>query len=215
MKNRFDLIIFDWDGTLMDSIDWIVGCLQQAAMDCRCPVPTTQAAKDIIGLSIEQAMDALFPDSTSSMREQLINCYGQHFFSRQIGPEDIFVGVSTMLEQMKRSGYKLAVATGKKDAGLKKAMVATGLMSCFDITRSADQSASKPHPLMIEQILKALDVSKPRAVMVGDSIHDMQMAQNAGVSAIAVACGAHAGEVLQQFNPLLCLQQTSELADIF
>lgn len=199
----------------MDSIDWIVSCLQQAARDCQYPVPTTQAAKDIIGLSIEQAMDALFPGLGSREREQLIGCYSQHFFSRQIGPEDIFAGVPIMLKQMKQNGYKLAVATGKKDAGLKKAMHATGLLPCFDITRSADQTASKPHPMMIEQILQALGVSQEKAVIVGDSVHDMQMAQNAGVAAIAVACGAHAEEVLQQYNPLLCLQQISELAEFF
>lgn len=214
MNKRFDLIIFDWDGTLVNSIDWIVACLQFAAERCACPVPDAQAARDIIGLSIEEAMTALFPEADEPTREQLIRVYGQQFFSRDVSQDDLFPGVSSMLEHCKQAGYLLAVATGKKHAGLIKAMMGTGVSGFFDATRSADQTASKPNPLMIDEIISELAVCKGRTLMVGDSVHDMQMAQQAGISAVAVECGAHSGEVLRRYKPLHCLQETSALLTI-
>ncbi len=198
----------------MDSIDWIVRCLQHAALECGCQVPEAHTAKDIIGLSIEQAMNSLFPNADKTTREQLIRAYSQHFFSKTISRDDLFTGVYEMLEDFKKAGYLLAVATGKKNAGLIDAMTGTGVVELFDITRSADQTASKPDPLMINQILDQTKVHKDKAVMVGDSIHDLQMANNAGVSSIAVECGAHSGDVLKQYNPLFCLQQTKTLSEI-
>ena len=215
MKNRFDLIIFDWDGTLVDSVDWIVYCLQQAAAKCHCPVPERQAAKDIIGLSIENAMAQLFPDIDNKMRQQLVAEYAQIFFSRQISRNDLFPGVYPMLEQFRRDGYHLAIATGKKATGLAHAIEATGVADLFSTTRSSDQTASKPEPLMIEEIIAELNVEKQRTLMVGDSIHDLQMAINAGVSAIGVTCGAHCRSVLQQYQPLLCLNYSTDLLEFF
>ncbi|WP_031433249.1 HAD family hydrolase [Methylomarinum vadi] len=211
MSKQFDLIIFDWDGTLVDSIDWIVRCLQHAAVECGCQVPDKESAREIIGLSIERAMETLFPGIDGSTQEQLIRLYSQQFFSKQFGREDLFEGVYDMLGNFKQDGYKLAVATGKKNAGLVEAMTSTGVVEMFDITRSADQTASKPNPLMIDEIVAAMNVSKARTLMVGDSVHDLQMARNAGVAAIAVACGAHRCEVLRQHQPLHCLPRTSAL----
>src|SRR5574343_1784614 len=206
MKNRFDLIIFDWDGTLVDSVDWIVHCIQSAAAQYDCPVPTRQAAKYIIGLSIENAMQTLFPDADERLRVQMTGHYGQQFFSRQTGPDDLFPGVSEMLRQFKQQGYRLAVATGKKATGLSRAMAGTGIGDMFCTLRCSDQTASKPDPLMIDEIVAELGVSKRRTLMVGDSVHDLQMALNARVASIAVTCGAHSAEVLQQYQPLRCLQ---------
>lgn len=214
MKNRFDLIIFDWDGTLMDSVDWIVHCIQQAATLCACPVPDSGAVKDIIGLSIERAMQTLFPAQDYAERAELTKHYAECFFSKQIDRDDLFPGVCQLLEQLRTDGYRLAVATGKKAAGLEKAMAATGLAGAFCTTRSADQTASKPNPLMIDEIVAELGVSKQRTLMVGDSVHDLQMALNAGVASVAVTCGAHAEQVLKQFQPLRCLSCPTELADI-
>ena len=214
MKNSFDLIIFDWDGTLVNSIDWIVQCLQDAAQACGCDIPETQAVKNIIGLSIERAMDELFPEIDESIQEQLIAHYSQQFFSKKISQNDLFAGVYEMLVQFKQSGYLLAVATGKKSTGLAKAMNGTGLVDFFCTTRSADQTASKPNPLMIDEIVEEMNVSKDRTLMVGDSVHDLQMAINANVAAIGVACGAHSDEVLRQYNPKMCLEHTSELLTI-
>ena len=215
VKDRFDLIIFDWDGTLVDSIDWIVHCLQTAAAENACKIPGEQAAKDIIGLSIDKAMEKLFPHIDQKLQAQVIACYSQAFFSKQMSQKDFFTGVHGMLLTLKKSGYQLAVATGKSHAGLTKAMQGAGLDDFFHITRCADQTASKPQPDMLEEIMAAMDVPKERVVMVGDSVHDMQMAKNAGISAIAVSCGANSSEQLQRYNPLLNLQHTTELLERF
>ncbi|MBS4049752.1 MAG: HAD-IIIA family hydrolase [Methylomonas sp.] len=214
MKNRFDLIIFDWDGTLVDSIDWIVQCIQRAAAEYGCPVPEPRAARDIIGLSLENAIRTLFPDLDTDTRGKLAAHYGQQFFSRQIGPDDLFPGVRDMLRGFKRQGFRLAVATGKKSAGLAKAMEATGVADVFCATRGSDQTASKPDPLMIEEIIAELGVGKQRTLMVGDSVHDLQMALNAGVASVAVTCGAHSENTLKQYRPLRCLAYPTELVGI-
>jgi len=214
MKDRFDLIIFDWDGTLVDSVDWIVQCLSVAAGKQGREIPSKQAIKNIIGLSIHKALDELFPGIDQNTREQLITCYSQEFFSKQISEQDLFVGVDDMLHKLKQQGYQLAVATGKSRAGLDKAMQGTGLQAFFHITRCADETASKPQTLMLEEIISELAVSRDRVLFVGDSTHDMKMANNANVSAIAVTCGANSLDQLNEFKPLLNLQQTTELLDI-
>jgi phosphoglycolate phosphatase len=214
MKDRFDLLIFDWDGTLVDSIDWIVQCVQSAAIENECPVPPPQAAKDIIGLSIQEAVSTLFPKADDFMQQQLIRSYSQRFFSKQTTSEDLFAGVEDMLKTLKQAGYKLAVATGKNRAGLNKVLQGTGIEAFFDITRCADETASKPHPLMLEEIMQFTGINSARALMIGDSIHDLQMAQNAQMAAIGVTCGAHSKEILQQYQPLFCLEQTTELLEL-
>ncbi len=214
MKNRFDLIIFDWDGTLVDSVDWIVHCMSKAAEAQELAIPRSQAIRNIVGLSIEKALDTLFPKLNKDVREALIVSYGDAFFSRQMTKNDLFADVTMMLQQFKKVGYKLAVATGKNRHELDKVMKGTALTDFFDMTRCADETASKPSPLMLNEIIKEMKVSKERVVMVGDSTHDMQMAINAGISSIAVLCGANTHQQMQQYNPLLNLQQTNELIEI-
>ena len=213
MKNRFDLIIFDWDGTLMDSVDWIVHCLQHAARLHDCPVPDSQAAKDIIGLSIDKATHILFPGVNEITLQKLAQDYSAEFFSKGITAADLFQGVPDLLATLKSNGYQLAVATGKKQSSLRQSMLETGIADWFSVTRSADKTASKPDPLMIDEIVAELGISKHRTLMVGDSIHDMQLAQNAGVASVAVTCGAHSAAVLQTYQPLLCLNYPTELLD--
>jgi len=208
------LIIFDWDGTLINSIDWIASCLQYAAAQYNCPIPESQAAKDVIGLSINKAMQTLFPEVDEQTQQQLVACYSQKYFSKQISKDDLFPGVYEMLIELNEAGYQLAVATGKNRAGLQEALRATGTEELFCITRCADETASKPDPRMLNEIMQHTDTAKERALMVGDSIHDLQMALNAHISAIAVSCGAHSEEFLQRYKPLLCLQQPSELLTI-
>lgn len=215
MKNRFDLLIFDWDGTLIDSVDWIVHCIQQAAVQNNCPIPGQQAAKDIIGLSIENAIKQLFPAVDNAIRQQLVSQYSQTFFSKQISRDDLFPGVYAMLQQFRQDGYRLAIATGKKSSGLAKAIEATGVADLFCTYRCSDQTASKPDPLMIEEIIAELNIDKQRTLMIGDSIHDLQMAINAGVSAVGVTCGAHSARVLQQYQPLMCLNYPTDLLEFF
>jgi phosphoglycolate phosphatase len=214
MKNRFDLIIFDWDGTLVNSIDWIASCLQHAAEQCGIAIPEAQTAKDVIGLSINKAMQALFPEVDRQTQEQLVACYSQKYLSKQISPDDLFPGVYDMLVHLNEAGYQLAVATGKTRAGLQEALQATGTEELFCITRCSDETASKPDPRMLREIIQHTNTANERSLMVGDSIHDLQMAFNAHISAIAVSCGAHSEELLQQYHPLLCLQQPTELLNI-
>lgn len=208
------MIIFDWDGTLINSIDWITSCLQHAAIQYDCPIPEPQAAKDVIGLSINRAMQTLFPEVDEQTQEQLVACYSQKYFSKQISQDDLFPGVYEMLVQLNGAGYQLAVATGKTRAGLQEALQATGTEGLFCITRCSDETASKPDPRMLREIIQHTHTAKERSLMVGDSIHDLQMALNAHISAIAVSCGTHSEEFLQQYNPLLCLQQPTELLNI-
>jgi phosphoglycolate phosphatase len=208
------LIIFDWDGTLINSIDWITNCLQHAALQCGRPIPETQAAKDVIGLSINKAMQTLFPGVDEQTQTQLVACYSQEYFSKQISQDDLFPGVYEMLVQLNEAGYQLAVATGKSRAGLQEALQATGTKELFCVTRCADETASKPDPRMLNEIIQHINAAKERSLMIGDSIHDLQMALNAHISSIAVSCGAHSAEFLEQYNPLLCLQQPTELLNI-
>jgi len=214
MKNRFDLIIFDWDGTLINSIDWIVNCLQTAAKQCNCAIPEPQAARDVIGLSISNACSMLFPGVDQETLTRLTASYQQIYSSRQLGREDLFPGVYEMLVELKQSGYQLAVATGKTRTGLQLALQATDTEALFCITRCSDETASKPDPLMLHQIIQHAQAANDRTLMVGDSVHDLQMAKNAQISSIAVSCGAHPEDILQQYSPLMCLQQPAELLNI-
>jgi phosphoglycolate phosphatase len=214
MKNRFDLIIFDWDGTLVNSIDWIVGCIQNAAAECDCKIPKDQETRDIIGLSIKKAMQKLFPGIDDVTQKRLVKRYSELFFSKKIARSDLFDGVYPMLEDLKKSGYQLAVATGKNRAGLDKALLGTQTVDLFEVTKCADETMSKPDPAMLNEIVDHLGVRKERSVMVGDSIHDLQMAANAEIASIGVACGAHSAATLEQYNPLRCLQRTQELHEL-
>lgn len=213
MNKRFDLIIFDWDGTLIDSIDWIVQCLQDAAAQCRFEIPEVRAAKDVIGLSIGNAVSRLFPEAEQDDKDRFIRYYGQAFFTKQLSRADLFGGVFDMLSYLKADGYRLAVATGKGRKGLQSAMMQTGTEHLFDITRCADETASKPAPVMLQEIIGCLEIAPERALMVGDSIHDMQMARNAGIPSAAVACGAHSEDTLRQYDPIINLTQTSQLLE--
>lgn len=214
MKNRFDLIVFDWDGTLIDSIDWIVNCLQKAAFSCKCEVPSEEEAKNVIGLSLKKAMSQLFPEADDHIQQQLVTSYSKCFLSRQFSQNDLFDGVLDMLNHFKDAGYKLAIATGKTRSGLDKALEATGTASLFSLSRCADETASKPNPLMIKEIIQQSRTDNQRTLMIGDSIHDMQMAANADVSSIAVSSGTHSPETLQQYNPLVCLNHITEIREL-
>jgi len=213
MKNQFDLIIFDWDGTLVDSIEWIARCLKKAGERCGLPVPEHQAAKDVIGLSIDQAMKKLYPDADEHTQAWLIECYSHEYFSHTVSRDDLFAGVYDMLHRLKDEGYQLAVATGKTRAGLDEALTGTGTRALFCATRSADETASKPDPRMVNEIIGHAQVSRGRTLMVGDSVHDLQMALNARIASVALTCGAHPPESLRQFQPLLCLDQPIQLLE--
>lgn len=211
MKHNYELIVFDWDGTLLDSIGWIVSCLQHAASECGLEIPGEQAARDVIGLNIQGAMQKLFPGTAAVTQAQLVQHYSRRFFTRQLGQWDLFDGVYDMLLQLKQCGLQLAVATGKSRSGLNRALQDTQTEHIFAATRCADETASKPAPLMLHEIMEQLYAEPECTLMVGDSVHDLQMAINAGVDAVGVACGAHSKDILQQYAPLYCLDQTKQL----
>ncbi|MDQ7091331.1 MAG: HAD-IA family hydrolase [Methylococcales bacterium] len=213
MNNRFKLIIFDWDGTLVDSIDWIVHSAQTAALNYDVDRPDSQAVKDIIGLSLPKAMTILFPNADNNTLQKLANSYSQEFFSKPMTPQDLFSGVKELLFELKQAEILLAVATGKNRIGLNKALQATQMTELFFTTRCADETTSKPDPTMLEEIMQQANINAEHTLMVGDSSHDLQMALNAHVSAIGVACGAHPVTLLQQYQPLHCLNQTAELLE--
>jgi phosphoglycolate phosphatase len=214
MKNKFDLIIFDWDGTLINSIEWIVNCMQEASASCTFDIPADTAVKEVIGLSLKKAMSELFPGIDERAQARFIDCYSRLFFSKQIVKDDLFVGVFEMLVQLKTAGYQLTVATGKTRKGLQKALQGTGTAALFSTTRCADETASKPNPAMIYEIMQQLGMDNKRTLMVGDSVHDMQMAANAQIASVAVSCGANSVTQLQSYEPLYCLEQTTELLDL-
>jgi phosphoglycolate phosphatase len=213
-KRRFDVLIFDWDGTLFDSIEWIVDCLQQAADDSGIRKPSREAARSVIGLGLGEALQTLFPDQREEGLETLMDCYRRRYFAREISPADLFDGVPEMLEELRRQRFLLAVATGKARRGLDRALRGTGIAHVFSATRCADEAASKPHPAMLNQIIELLGVDRGQAVMIGDTTHDLQMAGNAGIAGIGVTCGAHRREELAALAPIACLGDVRELLSI-
>jgi phosphoglycolate phosphatase len=199
------LIVFDWDGTLMDSEARIVACIHAAFADLGLPPPSTEAARDIIGLGLDEALRVLLPASGREGRRALIERYRYHFLVANDTPSQLFPGVAETLGWLRRRDYLLGVATGKSRQGLDQALAATGLMGFFDATRCADETFSKPHPEMLLQIMQELGARGPETLMVGDTEYDMQMARSAGAQALAVCYGVHPAERLLAHGPLGCL----------
>ena len=211
MNKPFELIVFDWDGTLMDSAARIVSCVRGAARDLGLSPPTEDAIRDIIGLGLGEAVRALFPAAGEGLVQQVIERYRHHFLYADRTPTELFPGAREVLEQLAGQGYLMAVATGKGRQGLDKVLAETGLGELFHATRCADESLSKPHPEMLQQILDELGVEAADTLMVGDTEYDLQMAANAGVPHLAVGYGAHPVERLLQHGPLGCLDAITEL----
>ncbi len=211
IDQRYDLIIFDWDGTLMDSVDKIVRCMQGAARDLGCADPGAASIRHIIGLSLTEAMQALFPSLVAAEHERLTQRYREHFLHRDQTPMPLFPGVDEGLQQLNKKNYLLAVATGKARRGLDRVLEDTAMRGLFCATRCADEAFSKPHPKMLEDILAATGVMPQRALMVGDTTYDMQMAHNAGVAGLAVSYGVHAREDLLHAGALACLNSFEEV----
>jgi phosphoglycolate phosphatase len=209
-RKRFDLIVFDWDGTLMDSTATIVNCIQAAARDVGVPVPDNKAAAYVIGLGMQDAMEAALPGLDSKYYPRIVERYRYHYLIKDQGLT-LFEGVRGMLAELSQQGYFLAVATGKSRVGLNRALDAANLLALFDATRCADETFSKPHPAMLQELTRELGQDMQRTVMIGDTTHDLQMALNAGAAGIAVHYGAHPSEELQQLDPLYSANSVAEL----
>lgn len=201
MAKRYDLIVFDWDGTVMDSTAIIAGSIQAACRDLGLNEPSDAAAKHVIGLGLSEALRHAVPDVQDNQRDDLVARYRHHFLA-QGEAIPLFEGAQQTIAELHAAGHWLAVATGKSRQGLKRAMQTSGMESYFHATRTADQTFSKPHPAMLLEIMDELGVTAQRALMVGDTTHDLQMARNAGVDSIGMTHGAHPVDQLRALEPL-------------
>jgi phosphoglycolate phosphatase len=208
---KLDLVVFDWDGTLMDSVGSIVGCTRQALRELGLGVPAEARVRATVGLGLRETMDLLVPGCDEGIFDTVRECYRRHWIATYRDRPLLFPGVREMLAELAAAGYLLAVATGKTRSGLDFALDQTGLRATFHATRSADEAPSKPHPQMLLAILDELGVAPAAALMVGDSIYDLQMAANAGSAAVAVLSGTHSREVLAALAPRALLNEVAEL----
>jgi phosphoglycolate phosphatase len=214
MDKRYDLIVFDWDGTVMDSTAVIAGSIQAACRDLGLQVPDDETARHVIGLGLDQALRYAVPELTEAMRPDLVERYRHHFLA-QDQQIPLFEGARETIVELHEAGYRLGVATGKSSNGLDRALEATGLKDYFHATRTADRTLSKPNPAMLFELMDELGASAGRTLMVGDTTHDVQMAQNAHVDAVAIGHGAHPPEQLQELNPLALVGDFAELRSWF
>jgi phosphoglycolate phosphatase len=210
MIKRYRLLVFDWDGTLMDSTRIIVASLQAACRDLGLAEPLDEQANHVIGLGLTDAMTYILPDLAPSEYPRIAERYGIHFRAKDCD-SSLFPGAGDALRALKDQGYLLAVATGKSRRGLDLALARTGLAAYFDATRCGEESGHKPGPGMISDLIRILGVERAETLMIGDTIHDLQMAINAGVDGVAVGYGAHSRDKLMALNPLGCANRPEEL----
>ena len=209
--NGYRLLVFDWDGTLMDSQARIVACFQAAADDVGVAIPDPDRARDVIGLGLQEATERLFPDLDEGRVARVIDRYRYHFLGDHPTPSELFPGVVATLEGLAEEGYLLGIATGKSRRGLDKVLRETGLWGLFHASRCADEAFSKPHPQMLEEVMAMLGAGTRDTLMIGDTEYDMQMARNAGVPGLAVSYGVHSPGRLLAEGALACLDQIDQL----
>lgn len=211
---RYRLVIFDWDGTLMDSAARIVACMQAAAHDIGWTPLSDAAVRDIIGLGLPEAIAKLCPGMTAEQRERLREHYAAHFVAAEREPMHFFEGVASGMARLRgESSLRLAVATGKSRRGLERIFKSTGSGEWFHASRTADETLSKPHPRMLEELLAEMRLAPEEALMVGDTEYDMEMARALGMDRVAVTYGVHARERLARSEPVLMADTFSALMD--
>ncbi|HYS74631.1 MAG TPA: HAD-IA family hydrolase [Burkholderiales bacterium] len=207
---RYPLLVFDWDGTLIDSAPTIVACIQAACRDLGLPVPEDARASHVIGLGLHDALSYAVPGLPSDEHGRMVERYRKHFLARD--PEiPLFPGTRAMLAGLRDRGHVLAIATGKSRAGLTRALDNTGLRPLFAASRCADECASKPAPDMLCELIEELGTNAVNTLMIGDTVHDLQMAAHAGVGAVAVSHGAHPRDALVTLAPIACVENIDEL----
>ena len=210
LQARFDLIVFDWDGTIMDSTGLIAECIQLAAHDRGLPIPSTEAAKSIIGLGIQESTLRLFPELDQDAQTAFALAYRRHYVPRD-HEAPLYDGIRELLETLRHHTRFLAVATGKPRAGLQRAFEHTRLTSAFHFSRCADEGMPKPHPEMLHKLMDFSSMSPQRTLMTGDTTHDLELASNAGVAAVAVTYGAHSVELLSTRTSIATVNTVTEL----
>jgi phosphoglycolate phosphatase len=209
---RYHLIVFDWDGTLMDSASGIVACIQEASRDMGLEVPSSERASHVIGLGLRDSLRLAVPDLPESAYAQFAELYRKHFLAREEGM-DLFPGVRDLVAGLHASGYALAVATGKSRRGLDRALGASGLAEYFCASRCADETNPKPHPAMLLELMSELSRGPAEMLMVGDTSHDLDMAASAAVDAVAVTYGAHPADLLKARAPKGVVGSIQELRE--
>ena len=202
-------VVFDWDGTLMDSEAQIVSCLRAAVSEMSLEPLDDETLRNVIGLGLQEAVDALFPGRDGIFCRAFASHYRKYWFAS--GGSSLFAGVPEMLDILREGQLLLGVATGKSRRGLDRVLGETGLASCFHATRCADEAPSKPHPQMLLDLMDQLGVTPAQTIMVGDTEYDMQMAAHAGAARVAVTSGVHSEERLNRHAPLVCLPSVSEI----
>lgn len=207
---KYELIVFDWDGTLLDSAGAIVQAIQSACRDLGLAVPDDSRARHVIGLGLVDAMRHAVPDLPADQYQAMVDRYRYHYLA---GDHELplFQGVPQMLERLHSAGHILAIATGKSRVGLDRALDHSGLRRLFQASRCADECHSKPHPQMLEELTAEFGIAATSTVMIGDTSHDLLMASNAGIDALAVTYGAHPHDHLLEYKPVACLHSVREL----
>ncbi len=211
MNRDFKLLVFDWDGTLMDSEARIVACIRAASTDIGLEVLPDSTIRNIIGLGLREAIDALYPGSGDDVHRGMTERYRYHFLTADPTPSQLFAGAAETLKSLEEQGYLLAVATGKGRNGLDRVLDETGLSGRFHTTRCADETFSKPHPLMLNEIMEELGTEPDETLMIGDTEYDMLMARNARTPALAVSYGVHELDRLLKHQPAGHIDSISEL----
>lgn len=207
---QYDLIAFDWDGTLFDSTKIIVRCIQQAVADVGGAIPTDQAAAYVIGMGLMEALAHAAPDVPRERYAELGAAYRRHYLAHQ-DDLSLFDGVLPMLADLRGRHHWLAVATGKSRRGLDEVLHSVQLAGVFDGSRTADETAGKPHPRMLHELMRQFGTEPERTLMIGDTTHDLQMALNAGCASIGVSYGAHSHEGFGDLKPRAVLHSVGEL----
>lgn len=211
MRRDYDLLIFDWDGTLANSIGRIVEAMRAAAINGDMPVRDDAAIKGIIGLGLPEAIRTLYPEISPNALLDFRQRYADSYMAMDQVASPLFDGVLESMQVFREQGYRLAVATGKARRGLDRVLSAHGWLEYFDITRAADETASKPDPLMLHEIMAHCDVAPERSLMIGDASFDLLMARNAGMDSVAVGYGAQSLDSLREYGPRLAIEHFSEL----
>lgn len=211
-ERRYELIVWDWDGTIMDSTPTIVHCIQQACRDLNFPVPEDSIASHVIGLGVHDSLRRVVPSIDPAHFPKLVDRFRFHYLAKD-HELHLFQGMRDLLEDLKTQGFLLGVATGKPRRGLDRSLRHHQLEHLFHDTRTADESFSKPHPGMLLDLSDSLQVPVRKMLMIGDTTHDLEMAQAAGVDGVAVTYGAHPADALRSANSLACLDNVKQLAD--
>ncbi len=214
MNNRFKLVVFDWDGTLMDSEAQITQSLANVIAELALAARSNHELRNVIGLGLPEAIRRLYPNEDEATVDKFADRYRHHFLAGNQNRSVLFDGALEVIKRLHADDYLLAVATGKSRRGLDRSIAETNSGDYFHITRCADETHSKPHPQMLLEIMAVLDVAPEHTVMVGDTEYDLQMAAEAGTASLGVTYGVHAVERLQAHNPLTCLDNISEVGKL-